>query len=294
MPLPPPPDGVESARAEQFAPGPRAGAWFRTLLLAALAALLGELALRHWGGATVGVAACGLTIGGWLAAVVAKQLCVRHDEAVVVELREAVGEETERGLLALWTFAPPVPRRLARRELTEAWALAAVPGDQVLARVRHNGFGAVELVLGTPLADGWRLPPPRPLVPLTARLCSLFALLAMVAGVVACAAPSRRLEGKVTAVRQQPWQTGLGQEPWDLTVALGKEHGGERRFEVSHERFLALLPERGQRALASPGLLTVAAREQAVLQYQPVGRKVRVRQTHLGPFETTFYEGPVP
>lgn len=251
------------------------------------------LALRRWGGDLVAVAGAAIALMGWLAGVVAQRICLRRDVPVALELLEAKVEETERGRVALWRLADPVPPRLARIEVGADAALAAAPGDRVAARVQETGYGTIELRLGTITAEGWSLPAPQPAWPPAAQLYTLVALLAVVVVLALAAAPSEPLTGRIVAAEQEDWSTGTGAVPWHLEVQLEGEH---RRLPlvVSHERFLQLLEPRAQRALAAPGLLPAVEREALKARYLPLAKSVVLRRTRLGPFETLYFVGPEP
>jgi len=291
VPLPRVPDGLRAPSPGDFVPSP---ARIPRLRLLALTVLLGAgsyLAVVPWGGDLVATTGAVVALVGWLAGVVAQRICLRRDTPVALELLEAVVEETERGRLACWRFAAPVPPRLARVEVSADAALAAAPGDLVAARVQETGYGTIELRLGTVTAEGWSLPAPQPAWPPVAQLYVVAAALAVVVVLALAAAPSQRVGGTIVAVEQESWSTGTGAVPWHLTIRLDGEH---RRLDLvlPHARFLELLEPRAQRALASPGLLPAIEREALKARYSPLGARVELRRTWLGAFETLYYVGP--
>lgn len=293
---PPMPEGVRPATAEDFQAGPALVPWLRVAGAAVLAAVVALLAVRRWGGDLVGVTAAVTAGCAWLAAVTAQWICLRRDVPVALTLAEATVEETERGALAQWRFAEPVPKRLAKQELEPDWARQAQPGDAVAARVRETGFGILTLRLGTPTVEGWRLPPPQPVWPALAQAYAAFAFVGFLFCGIVALAPSEVHLGRVAAAAQEPWETGLGTVPWDLTIEY-EAAGGEWRELVatlSHERFLKLLPPPGQRELAAPGLLATEERRRLTSRHLPLGRAVLVRETHLAGWRTVFYLGPEP
>ncbi|MBI2300432.1 MAG: hypothetical protein HYU66_16075 [Armatimonadetes bacterium] len=293
MPLPPPPDGVRAAVPEDFHTGPCAWPRVRIGLVGLLLAGLSWAALQRWGSSTVGLAAVATAFSGWLAAIVAQWINLRRDEPVVLTLAEVSAEETECGAVALWRFEQPVPPAHERREMASGWALTARGGDRVLARVRETGFGTLTLVVGTPTVEGWRLPPPQSAWPPAAQLYALLAVLALLAVGALALAPCEALWGSVTEARQRRWVTGLGQEPWHVTVrAVCRGDELERSYELSHAELLELLPEAGRRALAAPGALSGEERQSLWEQYLPIGARVVLRHTHLGRWDTVVYVGP--
>lgn len=294
MALPPLPEGLRDATAEDFQPRPARVERWRIVAAAVVAVVGSHLALRRWGGDLVSTTAAVAATVGWLAAVIAQFACLRRDVPVGLTIAECRVDETERGALAWWRFAPPVPARLAAAEIEADWARAAEPGDRVAVRVQETGFGTVTWTLGAPQADRWRLPDPRPRWPVMAQLYAAYAGVALLAVVVLAAAPSRVVTGEITACEQEPWQTGDGRLPWQLTI-VWRDAAGEAREVMAvlrHDAFLALLPARGQKALATPGLLPPDERSEVLARYLPVQQTVRLRETWLGPLRSVSYVGP--
>lgn len=295
MPLPPPPEGLRPVDATTFTAAPAAWSRWRVALLAGLAVLLGGAALRRWGGAMPGVIGALLAFAAWLAAAVAQWLCLRRDVPALLEVAAAECEETERGAVTVWHFGPPVPPGLRRIELTAEWTREVSAGDLVPVRCQETGYGTFHLVFGVPAVDGWRLPAPRPVWPPAAQAYAVAAFVGLALAAAFAFAPSRPLVGTIRDARQDPWVTGLGQEPWQLAVLVsepGADHVVE--FTLPHEDFLRLLPNDGRRALAAPGLLSGDERERLWSRYLPVGARVALRRTTLGPWRHVFYVGPAP
>lgn len=290
--LPPAPDGLRAALGEDFVTAPAARIRLAYLALAAVAVLLAYRAALAWGGSPPAYLAGLLAAAGWAAAVVAQWSCLRRDLPLLLSLDEARAEESDRGLISLWRLAEPVPARLQRREAEEPWATSAAAGDQIPVRLQESGFGLLSLVYGTPTVDGWRLPPPRRRVPPLALVYFVAAVAAwLVAGRLALA-PSRLVPATVRQARQEPWTVGLGQEPWRLLLDA---EGEPREVEIRHAQLLELLSEPGRRALAAPGLIPSAAeRERQYARYAPIGERVRLRLTELGPWRAVVFVGPEP
>ena len=291
MALPPVPDGLRAPVAEDFVPAPARRARLRLLALTVVLGLGSYLAVRRWGGDLVAMTGAAGALIGWLAGIVAQRICLRRDVPVALELAEATVEETERGRLAFWHFAPPVPERLSRLEVEADAALVAEPGDAVAARVQETGYGTIELKLGSLGADGWTLPAPQPAWPAAAQVYASVAILAVLVVLVLAASPSQTVAAQIVAAQQEPWETGTGAVPWRVTV---QPVGDQRQLALtlSHPMFLELLEPGGQRALAAPGLLPAMEREALKARYLPLGKTVELRRTWLGPLQTLYYVGP--
>jgi len=291
VPLPAVPEGLRASAPSDFVPSPARIPRLRLLALTVVLGVGSYLAVLRWGGDLVAIAGAAVALMGWFAGVVAQRICLRRDLPVALELLEAQVEETERGRIAVWRFADPVPPRLARVEVAADAALSAVAGDRVAARVQETGYGTIELRFGTVTPDGWSLPAPQPAWPPMAQFYTVVAALAVVLTIALAAAPSERVTGSIVAAEQESWSTGTGAVPWHVSIQLTGEH---RRLaiELSHQRFLQLLEPRAQRALASPGLLPAMEREALKARYLPIGQTVELRQTRLGPLQTLYYVGP--
>jgi hypothetical protein len=283
MALPPLPEDLAELTAADFAPGEggAARAWLATLAVLLLALTAGVW--RRWHGGEAGLLAIVLAGAGWAAAFVGVWARARRTAVGLVELQDCRAEETDRGRVARLTLAEPASPALAQLELWAPWAALATSGQRLPARVTVNGFGGPKLMPAEPQGESWRLPPaPR------AGLGWFYLGLTVVA---LAAAPSQVVQGPIVQIGQEPWTDSLGRSPWQVTVKLAS---GPRTVVLSHRQVLGLMDPAGQLALATPGLLPKAQRESQWQRYTPRGRNVRLRQTRLGHWQTTFYLGPVP